>query len=183
MALFHLGLDDTQAVLRLYDGPIYGERSNMAFDMADAAALLWRLKLRDEDVGERWAALADIYAGEPRGLSAFDDVHAMMAYVGAGRDAEAAMTLATMTGATEGPGDNASVTAEVGLPIGQAIRAFGAGNFAQAIDLLRNVRSQAARFGGSHAQRDVIDLTLIAAAERSGETRLARALTAERSRA
>jgi hypothetical protein len=34
--------------------------------------------------------------------------------------------------------------------------------------------------GGSHAQRDVIDLTLIAAAARSADDRLARALVAER---
>jgi hypothetical protein len=34
--------------------------------------------------------------------------------------------------------------------------------------------------GGSHAQRDVIDLTLIAAAARSGNATLARALVTER---
>ena len=183
LALFQLGLGDTDAVLRLYDGPIYGERSNLAFDMADAAALLWRLHLQGVDAGARWAELADVYAREPRGQSAFDDVHAMMAYVGAGRDAEAAATLAAMTAATQGPGDNAQVTADVGLPIGQAIQAFGAGDFARTADLLRDVRSHAARFGGSHAQRDVIDLTLIAAAKRSGETSLVRALQAERSAA
>lgn len=180
LALFHLGLGDTEAVLQLYDGPIYGERSNLAFDMADAAALLWRLHLQGVDVGDRWADLADVYAAEPRGQSAFDDVHAMMAYVGAGRDAEAAATLTAMTAATRGSGDNGRVTAEVGLPIGEAIQAFGAGDFTRSSDLLRRVRNGAARFGGSHAQRDVIDLTLIAAAERSGEASLARALKAER---
>ena len=180
LALFHLGLGDTEAVLRLYDGPIYGEQSNLAFDMADAAALLWRLHLQDVDVGARWATLADVYAAEPRGQSAFDDVHAMMAYVGAGRDAEATATLMAMTAAIDGPGDNARVTRDVGLPIGQAIQAFGARDFGRAADLLRNVRNHAARVGGSHAQRDVIDLTLIAAAERSGEASLARALRAER---
>jgi Flp pilus assembly protein TadD len=36
------------------------------------------------------------------------------------------------------------------------------------------------RFGGSHAQRDVLSLTLIEAALRSGQGRLARALMAER---
>jgi hypothetical protein len=46
--------------------------------------------------------------------------------------------------------------------------------------LLRPIRSIAHRFGGSHAQRDVIDLTLIEAALRSGDAGLASALTAER---
>ena len=49
--------------------------------------------------------------------------------------------------------------------------------------LLRTVRNRAARFGGSHAQRDLLDLTLIAAAGRAGETSLERALLAERAEA
>jgi hypothetical protein len=38
------------------------------------------------------------------------------------------------------------------------------------------VRSLAARFGGSHAQRDAIDLTLIEAALRAKDARLSAAL-------
>src|SRR5258706_14448967 len=86
VALFHLGLDEDDEVLALYDGPIRGEASTLAFDMGDAAALLWRLHLRGTDVGARWAPLAEAFAGEPRGLSAFDAVHAMMAFVAAGRE-------------------------------------------------------------------------------------------------
>ena len=41
----------------------------------------------------------------------------------------------------------------------------------------------ASRFGGSHAQRDVIELTLIEAAIRSGDHGLALRLTGERERA
>jgi hypothetical protein len=36
------------------------------------------------------------------------------------------------------------------------------------------------RFGGSNAQRDVIDQTLLEAAKRSGRERLARAVVSER---
>lgn len=182
-ALFHLGLDDIDEVLRLYDGPIYGQRSSFSFDMVDAAAMLWRLTLRGVDVGGRWNDLADVYATQPRGQLAFEDVHAMLAYVGAGREAEADATLAAMTVALDGPGDNAHFTRDVGLPVGKAIRAFGRGDYASAVELLRNVRNQSARFGGSHAQRDLLDLTLIAAAGRAGETSLERALLAERARA
>lgn len=42
------------------------------------------------------------------------------------------------------------------------------------------VRSIANRFGGSHAQRDVLDLTLIEAAIRGGDHATARAFTSER---
>ena len=180
LALFHLGLDDIDAVLELYDGPIYGEGSTMAFDMVDAAALLWRLTLRGVDVGDRWSALADNYAGQPCGQYAFDDVHAALAAVGAGRDAQARMLLDAMAAAAKAPGENGLITREVGLPLAQGIVMFGRGDFTAATDLLRTVRNRAARFGGSHAQRDVIDLTLIASAARSGDTSLERALVAER---
>jgi hypothetical protein len=46
-------------------------------------------------------------------------------------------------------------------------------NEAQAIDLLRDVRNGAGRFGGSHAQRDVLHLTLLRAVERIRNTALA----------
>lgn len=184
LALFHLGLDQIDEVLALYDGPIYGDRSAMPFDMDDAAALLWRLKLRGLDVGDRWTALADAYAAQPRGQSAFDDVHAVMAFIGAGRDAAADAALAAMTAAQAPEGDNvvdnAAVTRDVGLPVARALVAYGRGRDAKAVDLLRDVRNGAARFGGSHAQRDVLDLTLIAAARRDGQTALERALLAER---
>lgn len=180
LALFHLGLDDIDAVLELYDGPIYGERSTMAFDMVDAAALLWRLKLRGMDVGDRWNTLADNYSGQPCGQYAFDDVHAALALVGAGRDAQAQTLLDAMAAAAEAPSENGLITREVGLPLANGIVLFGRGDFTAATDLLRNVRNRAARFGGSHAQRDVIDLTLIASAARSGDTSLERALVAER---
>ncbi|TAJ70916.1 MAG: tetratricopeptide repeat protein [Phenylobacterium sp.] len=183
LALFHLGLGEIDEVLALYDGPIYGDRSGMAFDMVDAAALLWRLKLRGVDVGDRWAVLAGNYATQPRGGYAFDDVHAVMAFVGAGRDAEAEAALAAMAAAVEGPGDNAMFTRDVGLPVAQALTAFGRGEYARTCELLRGVRNRAGRFGGSHAQRDLLDLTLIAAAGRAGETSLERALLAERAEA
>ncbi len=73
-----------------------------------------------------------------------------------------------------------SFTREVGHPLAQAIQAFGQGDYATTVRLLRPIRNIAHRFGGSHAQRDVIDLTLIEAAFRSGQTMLAAALAAER---
>jgi hypothetical protein len=183
LALFHLGLGETDEVLRLYDGPIYGARSDMAFDMVDAAALLWRLHLLGVDLGDRWNVLADVYATQPRGQYAFDDAHAMLAFVGSGRAADAQALLDVQSAVLAGPGDNAMFTGEVGLPVMRAFHAFGQGDYRTAVELLRNVRSRAARFGGSHAQRDLIDLTLIAAAGRSGERSLESALLAERAAA
>ena len=148
--------------------------------MADAAALLWRLHLLGIDVGGRWNGIADSYAAEPAGRYAFSDAHAMMAYVGAGRDADAEALLAAQSAALEGPGDNAMFVAEVGQGACEGILAFGRGDYARSIEALRTVRNRAYRFGGSHAQRDILDLTLIEAARRAGEGALHRALLAER---
>ncbi|MBL8773915.1 MAG: tetratricopeptide repeat protein [Phenylobacterium sp.] len=179
-ALFHLGLDDIDAVLELYDGPVFGEPSSLAFDMVDASALLWRLRLRGVDVGGRWLALADAWSQHRLGHYAFEDVHAVMALVGAGRDADAEAAVAEIARAVEGAGDNAAFSRDVGLPVAEAMLAHGRGRHGRAVELLRDVRNRAGRFGGSHAQRDLLDLTLIDAARRAGETALHEALVAER---
>jgi len=184
LALFHLGLDEIDEVLALYDGPINGKNSNVILEMIDASALLWRLHLRGVNVGNRWDAVARNW--EPlanAGNYAFNDMHAMMAIVGAGRSKAADAVLEAQKAAMDAPGDNAQFTREVGHAATRAIKAFGDGDYAETVRLLRPIRSHAHRFGGSHAQRDLIDLTLIAAASRAGQDRLAAALRAERASA
>jgi hypothetical protein len=181
LALYHLDLEQIEAVLALYDGPIYGRCSKAVLDMVDASALLWRLHLRGANLGVRWAALAD--AWEPVAASAtyaFNDVHAAMAFVGANRADGVNAVFDAQARAMAGPGDNAAFTREVGSPVTRAIVAFGEARYAEAVRLLRPVRNMAHRFGGSHAQRDLIDLTLMEAAFRDGQLALTRALAAER---
>jgi hypothetical protein len=94
LALYHLDLGEPEEVLRLYDGPIYGRASPAVLDMVDASALLWRLHLRGVEIGDRWQALANAWelVAAP-GVYAFNDAHAMMAFVGAGRTAAAEAVL------------------------------------------------------------------------------------------
>jgi tetratricopeptide (TPR) repeat protein len=181
LALFRLEADQNAEVLKLYDGPIRGGQSSMILDMVDAAALLWRLKLRGIDLGNRWAAIADRWQPliEDK-IYAFNDAHAVMALLGAGRMGEAERTLAILTETARKQSDNALMSRDVGLPLARALLAFEHGKYAATIDLLRPLRNIAQRFGGSHAQRDLIDLTLIEAARRAGETGLVRALANER---
>ncbi|MER8825067.1 tetratricopeptide repeat protein [Mesorhizobium sp. M0938] len=180
LALFHYDLGETDEVLALYDGPIYGERSTLALNMVDASAILWRLHLGGVDVGDRWAALAANWAKTGGGNYAFNDAHATMAFVGAGQEAPLRTLLEAQREAMHGNDDNAVFTRDVGHPLTLAIKAFGDGNYAETVRLIRPIRAIAHRFGGSHAQRDVIDLTLIEAALRSGDHALTRALAAER---
>jgi hypothetical protein len=70
---------------------------------------------------------------------------------------------------------------EVGLPLMRGLLALARGDADGAVDLIAPVRSTAARLGGSHAQRDLIDQTLLAAcALPHGERALGRALLNER---
>ncbi|TSE05495.1 tetratricopeptide repeat protein [Mesorhizobium intechi] len=183
LALFHYDLGEIDQVLALYDGPIYGTPSAMALNMVDASAILWRLHLGGIDVGDRWTALAANWPKAGAGDYAFNDAHAMMAFVGVGLDTPARTLLDAQREAMRGNGDNAAFTRDVGHPLTLAIKAFGEGNYTEAVRLIRPIRAIANRFGGSHAQRDVIDLTLIEAALRAGDRALAGALTAERSMA
>jgi tetratricopeptide (TPR) repeat protein len=181
LAICHLDLEELDEVLALFDGPIYGQRSELVVDLIDASALLWRLHLKGVPLGDRWQAVAD--AWEPHaaaGNYAFNDAHAMMAFVGAGRTRAVQRVLESQARALEEPGDNADFTREVGAPVTRAILAFGEGDYGETVRLLRPVRNQAQRFGGSHAQRDLLDLTLIEAALRTGRRALAQAFSAER---
>ena len=184
LALFELELDGHDEALRLYDDTIAGGGMPQLLDLVDASAMLWRLHLRGVDVGARWQPLAErwaqLHAEGGAGQYAFNDLHAMLAYVGVGREADQRALLDSMQAALDKDDDNAVFTRDVGLPAAQAILAFAQGDAAQAVRLLRPVRSRAHRFGGSHAQRDLIDLTLLAAVERASDAALAAALAAER---
>jgi tetratricopeptide (TPR) repeat protein len=160
VALFHLALGETDEVLALYDGPIAGANSAVVLEMIDASAMLWRLMLRGVDVGNRWQKLAERW--QPHAASgnyAFNDMHAMMAFVGAGRGAEAAEILRAQEEAMRRGGDNAMFTREVGHPATLAMQAFAERRYEECARLLRPVIPVAWRFGGSHAQRSLLNLT------------------------
>jgi tetratricopeptide (TPR) repeat protein len=86
LSLYYLELDRHDDVLRVYDEAIGGTGSAVVLDLIDASAMLWRLHLRGVDVGTRFDAIADRWAAVGgAGQYAFNDLHAMIAYVGAGR--------------------------------------------------------------------------------------------------
>jgi tetratricopeptide (TPR) repeat protein len=153
-------------------------------DRVDAASLLWRLELAGVDVGDRWAPVVDKWmAHVDDHLLAFNDLHCAFA-AARSPDPDHAIRLSQSLDDYErhGSGDNREVTAEVGRRLIDGALAFAAGHYARAVESILPVRDDAVRIGGSHAQRDIVNLTLIAAAKRSGQWSLARALLAERGR-
>ena len=89
--------------------------------------------------------------------------------------------LTALEACADGDGKSVSaVTEAAGLPLSKALLAYAEGDCDQAVDLLLPIRHGLGRLGGSHAQRDVFALTLIAACVRSGRLELARTLLEER---
>jgi tetratricopeptide (TPR) repeat protein len=184
-AVYHLELGEPDAALQLFDGPVFGKRSSVVLELIDASALLWRLMLRGVDVGDRYGAVADNWAPiAAAGTYAFNDMHAMIAFVGADRVKEQQAVLEAQRAVLDGEltvaADNLAFTREVGHPATRAIQAFGQGRYAECVELLRPIRHISHRFGGSHAQRDLLDQTLIEASRRAGFDALTIALVRER---
>lgn len=182
-ALFALERLDHLAALRIFDEHLKADPAQITLQRVDAAALLWRMHLLGEDAGERWQRLV---AGWPMpreatGVYPFNDLHALLALLGRGDMTRAEAWLCETTAQAErGAGHQRSVARDVGVPLMRGLLAFAQGRFDAAVHHLSPVRSQTHRVGGSHAQRDLIDQTLIAASVRSGDPAAARALLNER---
>jgi tetratricopeptide (TPR) repeat protein len=180
LALFHLERCDTTAALEILDARVM-PGAEVALQRIDISALLWRLQLMDVDVGNRWETSAAAWPPAPEaGHYAFNDLHAVLALVGAGRldDAERVVEAARTKGGEATT--LAAMAIDVGLPLMRGVIAYGRARYADAVESLWAVRDTCHRFGGSHAQRDLIDQTLMAAAIGDGQHRLARHLLNER---
>ena len=75
---------------------------------------------------------------------------------------------------------NHGMAREVGLPLMRGLLSFARGQADAAAEALYVARGEARRFGGSHAQRDVIDQTLLAAAAHGTRAAIGRAVLNER---
>ena len=188
-SLFRLEALDTEGALRLVDTHLSGEALQITLNRVDAASMLWRLHLLGEDVGPRFAALLSGWAldSDHAGQYAFNDAHVVMTLLGAGELPRAEAWVARCAERALQPSDagrsNHLMSREVGLPLMRGLLALARGDADGAVDLIAPVRPQAQRLGGSHAQRDLIDQTLLAAAALGGRRSLGRAVLNERSMA
>lgn len=182
LALFHMDRGDFGTALSIYDR-VLAAAHGMAMSRLDATALLWRLRLEGADIGDRFENVADAWSealeGEG-GYYAFNDFHAAMSFAATGREAATQRLRAAMEKAAWEEASNGEMTRVVGIDAAEGLIAFGEGDYARAIEKIAAVRDVASRFGGSHAQRDVLALTLIEAARRAGQARLAEHVLNER---
>ena len=166
-ALFHLAERRTDHVLSLYDRRLRPAAGSGVSDLIDASALLWRLLLDGVDAGDRWPALAAAWAPRLRDCHCtFSDLHAMLAFVGAGDWRLADELLHVLAERRASPTRHGRTTRALGLPAARALAAFGHGDYVAAIEGLAPLTAATPRLGGSHAQRDVLHLTLREAIDR-----------------
>lgn len=183
LALYLLERGAHDQILADYDKHVRPRIAEDAFlDLIDAAALLWRIELNGGNVGDRWRDLSkQLMTHVDDQVLVFNDLHIALAVSRAGDEADLARFRAALDRyESHTSGDNLRVFKDVGRPLLNGILAFAEGEYRRTIELIRPVRYRIVNIGGSHAQRDLVSQTLIAAAERSGDLRLARALLAER---
>lgn len=184
-ALYLLQADDATGALDVYDTSLHHAGSgDVALELLDATALLWRLHLEGTPVGDRWRSLAQAWTRVlAPGFYPFNDMHAIMAYVGAG-DLDRARGVVTALERMVAEGSPRTtgwmMTSAVGLPVCRSLLAFGSGQYERVLTELMPIRTRVHEFGGSHAQRDAVERTLLEAAIRAGQDGLARALVSER---
>ena len=180
--LFHLELEEYERVLELYDTEVRDPSTDEYLDICNATSLLWRLEERGVPVGDRWSELADHCEKKAQDhILVFPDSHYIMALAAAGRAAPQQSFMASLrvrTAASETTQDR--VAAQVGLPLCEAVAAWYKDDFNTVTEKLAPIRTQIARIGGSHAQRDLYQQLLIAACMKSGRMAQARTLLSER---
>ncbi|HET7159523.1 MAG TPA: tetratricopeptide repeat protein, partial [Burkholderiales bacterium] len=168
LALLHLQEEGTRRALAVYDTHVRHERSIAIADLIDASSLLWRVSMQQQDVADRWVELAECWSSHVTdAFCTFSDVHAMLTFVGAREWGLAQSLLRALSERQIERTRYGALTRMMGLPACRALLAFGRGDYATTARLLGAVPAVAHRLGGSHAQREVLHLTLIEAVHRS----------------
>ena len=180
LALFELAQGRYQQALDLYETHIRpGVQARNLANLADSASLMWRLQIYSgETPGKPWDEVRDqaAPAADSPG-AAFRDCHAALAFAGSG-DTDASQRLVDRLAAQGEKGDD--LAREMILPIARAAAAFAAGDYAEAASLMGPTYPMMARIGGSHAQREVFEDTLLESYVRAGMYDEAKSMLEER---
>jgi len=167
LALMHWGEGRNDEALRLYDARVWGEGSSENLSLCNDISLLARLELAGVDLGARWDAAAAVVRDQAGGsVLAFADAHYALAL-------GEVPTLFKK-------GSTGKIHAKVGRALCEAMVAWRHRDYARVTQLLGPVRQDLWRVGGSHAQRDLFVLILLASAFKSGSKALARLVLSER---
>ena len=158
--MFELHRGRHARALEIFERDILGA-VNPRLAMIDGAALLWRFELDGEHGGERraaWRSLADLAERVSRPGFVFGEVHAALAYASCG---EAAALTGLIDGLRALDAKGHPIAGTVALPLVLGSAAFVAGDHAAALAHLEPVEREFHRVGGSHAQWELYEETMI----------------------
>ena len=186
MALFELAMGHYERALDVYDSNIRPSVvAKSVISLNDSASLMWRLEMYGaaappDLMGELATQAAP--AAERMG-PAFRDSHAALAFAVAADEQSMDRMMDGLRAAAE-KGDK--LAGEVTLPLVQGISAFVHQDYDEAVRLMEPLFGQDARYdqlsriGGSHAQREVFEDTMVEAYLRAGQFDKAEALLSQR---
>ena len=167
-ALFQLALGRYGNTVDLYEQAIRPSVvAKTASSVADSCSIMWRMQLYGgSPPAMPWQEVRDQvdFAVAGRGPG-FGVAHAAFAFVGSG-DFDGLDRM--VEGLKQYGAEGNAQAAEVTLPLVKGIRAFAQGEYARCAELIEPLRHDMfVRLGGSHAQREVFEDTLLAAYLRS----------------
>ena len=174
LALFELAMGRYQRALEVYDATIRPSVvAKSATSLNDSASLMWRLQMYGAGTLPSLMDELSIQAAPAaeRPGPAFRDSHAALAFAFASDD----RSLGRMMDGLQAVADKGdALAAEVTLPLVQGITAFMNQEYDDAVRLMEPLfghdapYNQLSRIGGSHAQREVFEDTMVEAYLRAG---------------
>ena len=179
-ALFQLAMGRYGNALTLYENDIRPSVAAKSYQsLADSASLFWRMYIYGNTAPEvDWDELLVLAApAAERPGPSFRDAHAALAFTAAGDEASMDRLI---DGLKDLADKGSAVADECMLPLVQGIAAFGRGEYSEAARLIEPVFPQLTRVGGSHAQREVFEDTLLEAYLRAEQFDKAESMLRER---
>jgi tetratricopeptide (TPR) repeat protein len=167
LCLHYIELGKFDHALEIFDKemlPRYNEASIL--DLVDGSSLLYRIELEGKSVGiHRWQPLVDAFRPHRNRVLLFNDAHFMMAnrhfpkessdLIRSLKDYVGNSTLYQCT--------NRKISCDIGLPLLEGLRCVNEKRYNDAVHLLYPLLRdhKLIKIGGSEAQRDIFNVTLI----------------------
>lgn len=187
LALHYVEKGDYEKALYIFDNQVKSRcvQHKDLFNIADSAALLFRLEMEGVKVDKRWQPIVEVSEHRlEEHMTAFNDLHLMMTCLGSGSvGASKRMMDSLEQFVSESHGTARDVHRNVGVSLCKAMAAYKDCDFALATEIVYPLRYKIVSVGGSNSQRDIFNLFLLSSAIKSSKSehhRLARALLAER---
>jgi tetratricopeptide (TPR) repeat protein len=181
VALFALIVGDAARAWQVYEtqvhpGGAWGPALNVA---TDAPAFLWRAELAGHKRrADAWQAVhAYAQTSFPRAGIAFVDVHRALAAVATGDNETIGRIVSELQ---QRAASGRSPAGDIVPRLAAGLAAYARGDYGAAIATLEPALSETVRIGGSRAQRDLVENTLLAAYLKAGRDAEARKHLANR---